>query len=67
MSKEVKPIEEDNPFLKEIMDEPCGCYGCGEDIGEKRLSEVFVDKFFWDIFAGVFCSKDCRDAYIESK
>lgn len=40
------------------------CYACGVDV---KIKDSFVDDFFVKIFGSVFCSKECRDDYINSK
>lgn len=43
------------------------CTNCSACLDDKFTDEVFVDEFLWETFAYLFCSADCRDAYIDSK
>jgi len=58
---------EEEKTIGELSGQRIGCYGCGKELSDKKPEEVFIDPFFWDLFAGVFCSIECRDWYVDSK
>lgn len=47
--------------------EPVNCYCCGKSLLDKTPEEIFIDPWFWNVLAVVFCKVECRDAYVDSK
>lgn len=58
-------MEEESDLISDMTDEKFQCHNCGKEI--TKFSEMFIDGFLWEIFAYLFCTVECRDAYIDSK
>jgi hypothetical protein len=43
------------------------CYCCGKNLNDKTPEEIFIDPFFWNVLAVVFCTEQCRNDYVDSK
>jgi hypothetical protein len=59
---------ENNETIDQLLGgEPVNCYCCGASLNEKTPEEIFIDPWFLTVLAVVFCTQECRDAYIDSK